>query len=92
MWTPYSLPGGTPGTFGLGWAVHQSSTGALEQVEKNGGGSGWNSAVAYAPPNGGFGNAQAASVCVLMNYDVSATTNVDVLANNLLTKVVAANE
>jgi hypothetical protein len=28
MWTPYSLPGGTPGTFGLGWAVHQSSTGA----------------------------------------------------------------
>jgi len=27
-----------------------------------------------------------------MNYDVSATTNVDVLANNLLTKVVAANE
>jgi hypothetical protein len=25
--------GGTPGIFGLGWAVHQSSTGALERVE-----------------------------------------------------------
>jgi CubicO group peptidase (beta-lactamase class C family) len=94
MWTPYPLSKGGNGLFGVGWAVYQNSAQTLEMVEKNGGGSGWNSAVAFAPANGGYGNARAASVCILMNYDsvTSANVNVDVLANNLLLKVIAANK
>jgi CubicO group peptidase (beta-lactamase class C family) len=90
MWTPYTLSGGGLGPFGLGWDVFDSPAGTLASVEKNGGGWGWSSIVAYAPANGGFGNAQAASVCILMNYD--PTTGSSLLANNLLAKVIAANK
>lgn len=89
MWTPYPLPNG-PGPFGLGWDVVLGPAGKLAKVEKNGGGWGWSSIVAYAPANGALGNAQAASVCVLLNYDPTAGIGSSVLANNLLAKAIAA--
>jgi CubicO group peptidase (beta-lactamase class C family) len=86
MWTNYQLTGGGTGLFGLGWAVHTNADGTLKMVEKNGGGYGWSSAVAYSPP-GASGPSPAASVCVLMNGSGEA----DALVNNILRKVLAAN-
>jgi CubicO group peptidase (beta-lactamase class C family) len=90
MWTPYPLPEGD-GPFGLGWDVLLGPSGNLARVEKNGGGWGWSSLVAFAPAGGGLGNAQAASVCVLLNYGPTAGAGSSVLANNLLRKAIAAN-
>jgi D-alanyl-D-alanine carboxypeptidase len=86
MWTPYQLTTGRNGQFGLGWEVTLNGDGSLQQVQKNGGGWGWNSQVNFAPA-GAFGGTPAISVCVLMNA-AGCPGN---LVADILGKVVAAH-
>jgi D-alanyl-D-alanine carboxypeptidase len=80
MWTNYPLTGGGKGLFGLGWAVYNNADGSVKMVQKDGGGYGWSSSVAYSPPH-------TSSVCVLMNGQGKANE----LVKDILWKVIAAN-
>jgi D-alanyl-D-alanine carboxypeptidase len=84
MWINFTLNAGGQGLFGYGWAVTTAANGR-KRVQKNGGGYGWSSAVAYTPTDDAAPTASpSASVCVMMN----GTGDANALVDDLLTKVI----